>query len=70
MEKQKCKELVPDFTGYNFHECGRPAKYVYVHIWIGRKIVKHLCGCHSRTLRRLIPDSVMTLEEYEKCPQN
>jgi len=69
MTEHKCKHSVTS-DGWHFHECGRPAKYVYTHIWMGRKITEFLCGSHSRIERKYFPDSVKTIEEYEKCPQN
>jgi len=66
MTEHKCEGNVSG-NGWVFSECGRIAKYVYVH---HNGKLEYFCGMHSRTLRRYFPELVMTIEEYEKCQQN
>jgi len=69
MIERKCKEHVTS-DGWHFHECGRPAKYVFVRDYLDHHVVQYLCGMHSRTERKYFPELVKTVEEYEKCQQN
>lgn len=41
----KCNKSVSDHTGFYFHTCGRPAKFV-VKIRTGEEL--QLCGIHAR----------------------
>ena len=44
----KCRKEVADFTGYHFHKCDKPAKYLYM------PLSDHplpLCGIHARKFK-------------------
>jgi len=69
MTERKCRHHVTG-DGWHFHECGRPAKYVYVYNSQNGVGISYLCGMHSRTERKYSPNMIMTIEEYEKCNQN
>lgn len=54
-----CSRNVSDHTGFYWHKCGKPAKFITTSV-NGTKFYR--CGIHARSDRRMTSEAVQSVE--------
>ena len=57
-----CDKKIPDYAGYHFYACGRPAKYTRMAPNMEKE--EYLCGIHAR--RYIGSKYLIKIEEWVK----